>query len=139
MAIKRGFKDEVEHDEFIVSQWNKVISKRDTVWILGDITMEKATPYPILNRLNGIKKVVLGNHDQPNHVPELLKYVKSVCGMVELKGYALTHCPIHESELNRYRGNIHGHVHLETLPDSRYINVSCEVVNYTPVKINSLV
>lgn len=78
MAIKRGFKDEIEHDKFIIEKWNKVVSKKDTVWILGDITMEKATPYPLLDKLNGYKKVVLGNHDQPQHVPELLKYVNSL-------------------------------------------------------------
>ena len=68
MAIKRGFKDETEHDNFIIEQWNSVVLKKDTVWILGDITMEKSTPYYLLNKLNGYKKVVLGNHDQPQHV-----------------------------------------------------------------------
>jgi len=133
MAIKRGFKDETEHDNFIIEQWNKVVSKKDTVWILGDITMEKATPYPLLDKLNGYKKVVLGNHDQPQHVKELLKYVNSVCGMIKYKGFVLSHCPVHESELERYYKNIHGHVHENSLADDRYINVSCEVVNFSPV------
>lgn len=133
MAIKRGFKDEIEHDNFIIEQWNKVVSKKDTVWILGDITMEKSTPYPLLNKLNGYKKVVLGNHDQPQHIPELLKYVNSVCGMLKYKGFILTHCPIHPNEIGRFRKNIHGHVHENSLIDERYINVSCEVVNFSPV------
>jgi len=138
MAIKRGFKDEIEHDKFIIEKWNKVVSKKDTVWILGDITMEKATPYPLLDKLNGYKKVVLGNHDQPQHVPELLKYVNSVCGMIKFKGFILSHCPIHQSETDRFYINIHGHVHENSLTDNRYINVSCEVVNYTPVRLSSL-
>ena len=138
MAIKRGFKDEIEHDKFIIEKWNKVVSKKDTVWILGDITMEKATPYPLLYKLNGYKKVVLGNHDQPQHVPELLKYVNSVCGMIKFKGFILSHCPIHQSETDRFYINIHGHVHENSLTDNRYINVSCEVVNYTPVRLSSL-
>lgn len=133
MAIRRGFKDEVEHDNFIIEQWNKVVLKRDTVWILGDITMEKSTPYPLLKKLNGYKKVVLGNHDKPQHIPELLKYVNSVCGMIKYKSFILSHCPIHENELKIYSKNIHGHVHRNSLADNRYINVSCEVVNYFPV------
>jgi calcineurin-like phosphoesterase family protein len=133
MAIKRGFVDEAEHDEFIINNWNKVISKKDTVWILGDITMEKTSPYHLLDRLNGYKKVVLGNHDMPPHVPELLKHVNSVCGMIKYKGYILSHCPIHPYEVNRFKGNIHGHVHENTLDDPRYKNVSCEAVNYTPI------
>lgn len=139
MAIKRGFKDEIEHDDFIIEQWNKVVLKKDTVWILGDITMEKATPYPLLNKLNGYKKVVLGNHDQPQHIPELLKYVNSVCGMIKYKNFIFTHCPIHESEIGRFYKNIHGHVHENSLADERYINVSCEIINYTPKLITELV
>lgn len=137
MAIKRGFKDEIEHDNFIIEQWNKVVLKKDTVWILGDITMEKTSPYELLDKLNGFKKVVLGNHDKPQHVLKLLSYVNSVCGMIKHKGFILSHCPIHESELFRFSKNIHGHVHENTLPDKRYINVSCEAVNYTPQLISN--
>jgi len=138
MALKRGFKSEKEHDEFIISQWNKVVLKKDTVWILGDITMEKPYFYPLLDKLNGYKKVVLGNHDKPQHIPELLKYVNSVCGMIKLKGFILTHAPIHESEIGRFGRNIHGHVHEESIDDNRYINVSCEVLNYEPILIDEL-
>jgi calcineurin-like phosphoesterase family protein len=132
MAIRRGFLDETEHDEHIISMWNSVVTKHDIVWILGDITMEKSSNYHLLNRLNGIKKVVLGNHDKPQHVPELLKYVNHVCSSFKYSGCLLTHIPIHESELNRFKLNIHGHVHSNSLDDDRYVNVSCEVVDYTP-------
>lgn len=138
MALKRGFSSAEEMNEHIIKKWNSVVNKKDTVWILGDITMEKSTSYPLLNRLNGYKKVVLGNHDQPQHIPELLKYVNSVCGMIKYKGYILSHCPIHESEIGRFTKNIHGHVHENSLEDSRYINVSCEVVDYTPKLIEEL-
>lgn len=133
MAIKRGFKNHFEHDEYIISQWNKIITKKDTVWILGDITMEKDLYYFRLDQLNGIKKVVLGNHDMPQHVPELLKYVNKVCGMYDYKDLCLSHCPIHENEIGRYRKNYHGHIHENTYNDSRYINCCAEVLNYKPI------
>jgi calcineurin-like phosphoesterase family protein len=132
MAIRRGFSSAEEQDEFIIKQWNLVVTKRDIVYLLGDITMEKNN-YSILDRLNGRKKVILGNHDQGNHVPSLLKHVMSVCGMVKLNGYILTHAPIHPTELGRFGVNIHGHVHENTIDDPRYKNVSCEVLNYTPL------
>lgn len=144
MAIKRGFADAESMNEHIINQWNKVVSKRDVTWILGDITMEKSN-YEILNRLNGIKKVVLGNHDEPQHIPELLKYVNSVCGMFkykhkELGQVFLTHCPIYPSELDyRVSYNIHGHVHENSLDDTRYVNVSCEVVDYQPKLLTELI
>jgi calcineurin-like phosphoesterase family protein len=138
MALKRGFPSVELHDSFIVRQWNSVVNKKDTVWILGDITMEKSKMYYLLDQMNGFKKVVLGNHDQPQHVPELLKYVNSVCGMIKYKGFILSHCPIHECEIDRFSKNIHGHVHENTLNDSRYVNVSCEAINYTPIEISTI-
>ena len=156
IAVKRGFESEYEHDEHIIKCWNNVVTnKRDVTWILGDITMEKTTSYVLLRKLNGIKKVILGNHDRPGHVPELLKYVNHVGGMQKYKGYILTHCPIHPYELSRFSANIHGHTHdkhimtnswdfnsttrtLDHVQDTRYINVCCEQIGYTPKTLKEL-
>jgi calcineurin-like phosphoesterase family protein len=140
MATRRGFDSVEAHDEHIIQTWNSIVDKRDVTYILGDITMEKKTPYHLLDRLNGFKHVVLGNHDRKQDTPELLKYVDSVAGMVQYKGYFLTHCPIHPTELT-YRGvagNIHGHVHENIIDEPGYICVSCEVVNYQPKTLNEL-
>lgn len=141
MAIRRGFEDEMQMNGHIVSCWNQVVKKKDLVIILGDVTMEKTAYYPILNILNGLKTVVLGNHDEPNHVKELLKYVNKVAGMIDYKKeYILTHCPIHPSQLDyRYSYNIHGHVHTNSIADPRYINVSAEVIDYTPKTLEQLI
>jgi len=140
MAKKRDFSCAEEMNDFIVMKWNQVISKHDCVYLLGDITMEKSN-YEILNRLKGVINVVLGNHDQRQHVREMLKYVNSVAGMIDYKGKViLTHCPIHVSQLEfRYGINIHGHVHENSLEDTRYINVCAEVIDYQPVEIKQLV
>lgn len=144
MAIRRGFKDEIEMDEYIVKQWNKTVLKRDITYILGDITMEKNN-YEILNRLNGLKKIVLGNHDKPSHSAELLKYVNSVAGMINYKDkdlgkIILTHCPIHPQELEyRFKYNIHGHVHKNSIDDKRYINVCMEMIDYAPKLLKELI
>jgi calcineurin-like phosphoesterase family protein len=142
MALHRGFSDEEDMNEHIVSQWNKTVGKRDVVWILGDLTMEKGG-YSFLDRLNGQKKVILGNHDLPQHVPKMLPYVLSVGGMVAKKfgdtKCFLTHCPVHPSELDYLvQICIHGHVHFKTLVDKRYWNVSAEVLDYTPKTFDEL-
>ena len=55
------------------------------------------------------------------------------------KEYILTHCPIHSSQLDyRYSYNIHGHVHSNSIDDARYINVSAEVIDYTPKTLEQL-
>ena len=68
--------------------------------------------------------------------------------MALYRGYLFTHVPVHSSELSRYRGSVHGHLHakvirysfmgFELFQDKRYINVSCENVNYIPVEIIKL-
>jgi calcineurin-like phosphoesterase family protein len=78
MAIKRGFSSIEEHDELIIERWNRTVSKRDVTYILGDITMEKKSPYHMLSRLNGVKHVDLWNNDRNQDVQELLKHVHSV-------------------------------------------------------------
>ena len=111
MAKHRGFKDVDEYHEHLIKSWNSVVHKKDLVYILGDVTMETNEFYPILDSLNGRKKVILGNHDLGKHIPDLLKHVETVEGMVDYKGFVLTHCPIHPSALERNVGNIHAHIH----------------------------
>lgn len=138
LAVSRGFKNAQEQDELIINNWNKVVGKRDIVWILGDITMENNKHYYLLNELYGRKKVVLGNHDLPKHVSDLLKYVEHVGAAVKYKGAILTHIPIHTHEIHRFRRNIHGHLHEELIDNDKYINVCCEQLEYTPVEFQKL-
>jgi calcineurin-like phosphoesterase family protein len=154
MAQHRGFQDEFYQDEFIIDSWNSVIkSKKDITYILGDVTMEKKAGYELLSRLNGVKHIILGNHDRRQDVNELLKHVDSVCSVHTENNVIFTHIPIHPRELQfRYKINVHGHLHehiveLEgrdyegfprLVPDLRYINVSCEQVNYKPKTLEEL-
>lgn len=156
MASHRGFQDEFYHDEHLIDSWNSVVGKKDLTFILGDITMENSFYYYQLDRLNGRKIVVLGNHDLHKHTRELLNYVESVAGMVDYKGFCLTHAPIHPNELPRYRGNIHAHIHenvlIEVMAESswkdpgsvlvptlhKYRCVDAHLINYKPKTIEEL-
>lgn len=133
-AIKphRPFNSIEEHDEELVRRWNSVVSKGDTVWHLGDFAFSSKA-IAIAGRLKGMKRLVLGNHD---HYPtaEYLKYFHKVYGAATLKDdVLLTHIPVHPEQFSRFRFNIHGHLHTHFLEDARYINVSCEQVDLTPV------
>ena len=156
MAQHRGFNDEFYHDEYLIEQYNKVVHKKDLTYILGDITMETAQHYYQLDRLNGRKIVVLGNHDLVRDTRELLKYVENVAGMIDYKGCCLTHAPIHPNEIGFYRANIHAHIHENKLheiamvdryndPDSRvqetlhkYINVDAKLIDFKPRSLEEL-
>ena len=153
----RGFDSSEEHDEHLIEQWNSVVSKRDKVFILGDITMESPNHYHKLSRLKGSKHVILGNHDLAKDVPKLLEYVDTVSGMVLYKGFWLTHAPVHPQELNFVRGNIHAHIHhmkiapskievnywdeiktIESESNKGYYNVDAHMIDYKPKTINEL-
>lgn len=157
IAKYRGWNDVEEHDEFLIEGWNKQVSKRDTTYIVGDVTMEKAAHYYKLNRLNGRKIVVLGNHDRHQDIKYLLQYVDGVAGTVDYKGFIITHTPIHPNEVQLYRGNIHAHIHhvnrLEEVvvnnsyldegsrPEKtlkKYYNVDAHLIEYRPICIDEL-
>jgi len=157
IARYRGFQDDFYHDEHLIQEYNSVVTHRDLTYILGDITMENNKHYYQLDRLNGRKIVVMGNHDLPKHMNELLKYVESVAGMIDYKGFALTHAPIHPCEIAMYRGNIHAHIHhinkLEevevnklyadnnerVLTVHKYYNVDAKLIDFRPKTINELI
>jgi len=139
MAKTRGFGCSYQHDSLIFENWNNTVSKRDKVFILGDITMEKSN-YDFFERLNGYKHVVLGNHDQPQHVPFLLKYVDKVSGPFRYKNeYWLTHIPVHPIEFEyRVKMNIHAHIHEVELNDARYFNVDAKRIGYKPISFDDI-
>lgn len=137
-ALRRGFSSAEEHDLMLIERWNSVVRKSDIVYILGDITMEKRAPYVILDQLNGIKYVAGGNHDRRQDLYELLNHVNGFAACYEVKGCILTHIPIHPDELNRYRKNIHGHLHSKSIDDSRYVCVSLEHTYMAPIELDIL-
>ena len=141
MVEHRGFNSAEEHDAHIIKMWNSQVTKRDTVYLLGDIAMnaEKAKQ---VQYLNGFIKVVLGNHDKSNIIKVFRPYVNSVHGVIFTKGYFLSHMPMHPDEFDhnpKVIGNIHGHIHdAYKIKDKRYHNTSVEVLNYTPVTLEEI-
>lgn len=139
-AANRPFSSIEEHDEEIVRRWNNVVSNKDTVWHLGDVLFGRES-FATLGRLNGIKKLVMGNHDQ-YPCSDYLRYFSKVVGVAVLRGCVLTHVPVHPAQFNRYRANIHGHLHSSTVNDKlfahKYINVSCERIGLAPVLLDKV-
>lgn len=63
-AASRPFFDTDEMDDTIIKNWNALISFNDIVYILGDVAfVNAASAARLVNRLNGTKILVKGNHD----------------------------------------------------------------------------
>lgn len=134
--------------EMIRRRWNAVVGDDDVVYILGDVSMSNAREVAWLRYLRGRKVVIGGNHDVPSCCRVMEGLDIPVLGCMEYKGFIVTHIPVHPLELTRYRGNIHGHLHLGVdaergFYDSArlgvgYFNVNTEFHDYYPVPFASI-
>lgn len=132
----RPFASIEEHDAELVLRWNNVVTDKDTVYHLGDVAFKPATTLQrIMPLLNGKKKLAKGNHDTAA-LKNYTEYFTSIQSVFEnkKKGILFSHYPVHPSQLvSRYKYNVHGHTHSEKIKDPRYLCVSCEQTNLTPI------
>ena len=137
---RTGYDDINEHNEHLVANWNSVVTDNDRVYHLGDIAF--SSRYDYLSRLNGKLTIILGNHDYPSKLKLIQEFRPDarICGCASYhKDIILTHIPVHPSQLeHRYKYNIHGHLHDFNIPDPKYINVSCEQINSTPISFEEI-
>lgn len=124
------------HDAWVINQWNSVVTKRDVVYVMGDIAFSR-DGLAKAERLNGIKKMIFGNHDGYKISEYEAVGFSVIGGIVKYKEFWLTHAPIHPEEL-RGKRNIHGHVHHRSIDDDRYINVSVENVGGVPIFLDDI-
>jgi calcineurin-like phosphoesterase family protein len=127
--------DDVNHmDEYMIERWNSVVTPQDKIYHLGDVLV-KGSDWTKLGRLNGHKRLLLGNHDYPN-MRLYQPYFEDIYSTRLLDKLLLSHIPIHPLSLGKAIANVHGHVHNNVGPDhfgKQYVNVSVEVVDYTPI------
>jgi len=142
----RPFTSVEEMNETMVDNWNRVVKPSDKIYHLGDMGYVNATQFDhFMSRLNGVKVLIRGNHDDHLKLSQLVKHFKDVRAMHILDKMLLTHIPIHPSSLGRWRMNIHGHLHNNIVrhmntneEDLRYLNVCVECTNYTPIDFESV-
>ena len=130
-----------EMDEELVRRHNAVVSPNDKVYYLGDIAFNKKH-LSILHRLNGKKVLIKGNHDVEK-IQEYLKYFYDVRGVHIYKKFLMSHIPVHPDCLERFRGNIHGHLHTNRVLkngsiDPRYISACVEQTDFSPISFEEL-
>jgi len=144
----RPWTDPAEMDEFMVAAWNERVGPKDKVYHLGDVVINRKA-LPILDRLNGDKILIRGNHDIfPDE--EYSKYFRSLRGYHVMNGMILSHIPIHSESLGRFGVNIHGHLHANRVMrdlatsghtdvvDPRYHCVCVEHTDFAPILLEDV-
>lgn len=130
-------------NEYMVNKWNSVVRPGDKVYHLGDVVMKTgAWAFEIINRLNGNIVLIKGNHDRArlnvyaNHFKDVRSEIHMKTGEGDM--VVFSHRPIRLAGMDSLTFNVHGHIHQNIIDDMRYINMSVEAINYTPVNWNDL-
>lgn len=158
----RPFKTVEEMNDAIIDRWNKSVSNGDIVYVLGDMFWCNADiATPILDKLNGNKFLIKGNHDRCNDNRFKNKFVKITEYLeVEDEGrkVVLCHYPI-PCFKNHFYGwyHLYGHVHnsfeANMMEHNKYLmkelyDCECNMFNvgamvpymdYTPRTLNQII
>ena len=134
----RPWTDPNEMDEDMVRMWNELVAPNDRVYHLGDVVINRRC-LPTLDRLNGKKVLIRGNHDIFK-LEEYARYFEDIrgCKVLSKEGIIMTHIPVHISQLERWKVNVHGHLHSNVLVDPRYINVCVEQIGFKPISLDEI-
>lgn len=149
-SANRPHKNLKEMHTDIIVKWNKKVTQKDTVYILGDVSStnnyyETAELIKILKKLNGKKVLIVGNHDR-----KILNNQKFRNCFIKIEEYLrvfdnkkkvmLFHFPIEDWE-SKKKGSIHLHGHIHGKEISKIENrfhVGCDVHRFTPVTLSEI-
>lgn len=127
-------------NEVMIENWNRVVKPQDKIYHLGDVFMGDKEGFKALwSRLNGKKRLVVGNHDDIKFLSQGNFFQKVYMWRIFSEfGLTLTHVPMREDQMRRSTLNVHGHIHERRSPTKNHKCVCVEQVNYTPVNIEDL-
>lgn len=140
----RPFQSVHDMNETMVENWNSVVKPGDKVYHLGDVFFGSKEDFKVLwPRLNGRKRLIVGNHDDVKFL-SAGAFFEKVMLWRKFENLLLTHVPVHPSTLgeDRFSGkqmiNVHGHIHQNKSPDGPYKCVCVEQTFYKPVNLGEL-
>lgn len=146
----RPFQNVEEMNEVLIENWNKVVSKDDTVFHLGDFAFGGSSVWnSIIPRLKGHINLIIGNHDRKNLRQGYMSFFDMVVPQLQIEiedtSIYLNHYPF-LCYGGSYRGvwQLFGHVHsgpgadgldisrLRVLLPTQY-DVGVDNNNFTPI------
>lgn len=156
---QRPFSSVEAMNEGLIVRWNATVDEGDEVWVLGDVAFCGSIELrKIIPRLNGYKRLVMGNHDWKYKPTRWIEFgfadvmtVGSVKAKVPGGVVMLSHFPYHgggdHMQEERYaehrlhdKGHwlLHGHVHTGWKKKKNMINVGVDVWDYRPVALETI-
>lgn len=147
--IRTEFSDVSEMNEYIIKKHNEIVNQDDIVIFLGDFSFKKAEIKQLLNKMNGHKYLILGNHDFEKIMKQYgeLGFEGVFNNPIKIKDNYLSHEPLIDGEKDNYHFslvvnefkkqinniNYHGHIHEKDYYISdRFKNMAADIIDYKP-------
>ena len=150
----RPYKNAEEMNQALIDNWNSVVNPKDVIFHLGDFAMNASTKsvQHIINRLNGKKYLVIGNHEKSALSKQFLRdFWEGIYDIAEIyvedeeisygkQHLVMCHYPMltwNASHRNSWQ--LFGHVHgglsnkgeIKHSPSQMDVGVDCH--NFTPI------
>lgn len=125
-----------KHDHDLIQNWNNIVDRSDTVYIIGDFAWKDHNYF--INALHGKKILVLGNHDKMKQ--EWMRNFTEVHPILRrtLYGQDVTmchYCMVTWASSVHGAWHLYGHSHgrIKEFEDCYKCDVGVDVWDYTPV------
>jgi calcineurin-like phosphoesterase family protein len=140
---RRPFGSVQEMDDALVANWNAVVRQRDTVWHLGDFAhgADAGRVREIFDRLNGIKRLVVGNHDGAETLALPWAWPPTHLAKTSVEGVKVVMCHYGLRIWPGMRGgaiSLYGHSHGRLPGTTRSLDVGTDCWGYAPVGIDAI-
>jgi len=144
----RPFKNEKHMRNSLINNFNDVVRKEDTTFVLGDVAMLGGSQWErlrgVIQKLNGSKHLIYGNHDEfrwQKYIDVGFATVHSALWLEE-DGLpiVMAHDPSVYCTLAPDTVFLHGHIHtlFKSLTEQRVVNVGVDMWDYKPVNIKQI-
>ena len=143
-----------EMNRTIIENWNSCVKPEDDIYIIGDFSYKsKENGVGLLQKLNGSKHLIIGNHDKHNlKDPNFRKCFVEIKDMLDImdngRRVIMCHYPMIEWD-GYFRGSylVYGHIHnnvsnyaykcMKELDNA--LNAGIDINQFMPVTLNELI
>ena len=144
----RPFKNEKHMRNKIINNFNEIVRKEDTTFVLGDVAMLGGSQWEglkgVIQKLNGTKHLIYGNHDEfrwQRYIDIGFTTVHSALWL-EQDGLnvIMAHDPSVYCTLKPESVLLCGHIHtlFKSIPEQRVVNVGVDVWDFKPITLDQV-
>jgi calcineurin-like phosphoesterase family protein len=136
IALPNRFTDVTELDELMIENWNARVKKCDRIYHLGDLSWYgKAKTQGIVDRLNGSKFLIRGNHDSSKMKLDGFQFIKDYYMLKhDDQEVFLFHRPCRSWDKSSHGAwHLYGHRHGNSQPWGKSFDVGVDCWDFCPI------